>query len=81
MEANKPLMVSVDPSGCYTCSEKLARILGQHADGIQAGQSCRFRYLVDGNDWLDDWHAEDHLGNPYNLYDLVLDLTESGTQS
>jgi 1,4-alpha-glucan branching enzyme len=25
---------------------------------LKAGQSYRFRYLVDGQEWLNDWHAD-----------------------
>jgi hypothetical protein len=31
---------------------------------------------VDGREWLNDWHADDHLENPYGSYDSVVDLTE-----
>jgi 1,4-alpha-glucan branching enzyme len=44
---------------------------------LQGGQRYRFRYLVDGKEWLNDWHADDHEENPYGSYDSVLDLTET----
>jgi len=43
---------------------------------LGAGQSYRFRYLIDGKEWLNDWHADDHMENPYGSYDSVVDLTE-----
>jgi 1,4-alpha-glucan branching enzyme len=43
---------------------------------LEAGQSYRFRYLIDGKEWLNDWHADDHIENPYGSYDSVVDLTE-----
>jgi 1,4-alpha-glucan branching enzyme len=45
---------------------------------LKTGQSYGFRYLVDGKEWLNDWHADDHVENPYGSYDSVVDLTDSG---
>lgn len=45
---------------------------------LEPGQRYRFRYLVDGREWLNDWHADDHVQNPYGSYDSVVDLTEFG---
>lgn len=44
---------------------------------LEAGHPYRFRYLVDGKEWLNDWHADDHAENPYGSYDSVVDLTGS----
>jgi len=44
---------------------------------LERGQRYRFRYLVEGKEWINDWHADDHKENPYGSYDSVLDLTES----
>lgn len=41
---------------------------------LEAGRRYKFRYLVDGKEWLNDWHADDHAENPYGSYDSVLDL-------
>jgi 1,4-alpha-glucan branching enzyme len=41
---------------------------------LPTGRRYRFRYLVDGKQWLNDWHADDFLENPYGSYDSVLDL-------
>jgi 1,4-alpha-glucan branching enzyme len=43
---------------------------------LKAGKCYGFRYLVDGKEWLNDWHADDHVENPYGSYDSVVDLTE-----
>ncbi len=45
---------------------------------LRAGQRYRFRYLVDGKEWLNDWHADDHAENPYGSFDSVVDLTDPG---
>jgi 1,4-alpha-glucan branching enzyme len=45
---------------------------------LEPGRRYRFRYLVDGKEWLNDWHADDHVDNPYGSYDSVVDLQESG---
>ena len=48
---------------------------------LQSGKRYRFRYLVDGKEWLNDWHADDHIENPFGSYDSVVDLTEFGEPS
>ncbi len=45
---------------------------------LEPGRRYRFRYLVDGKEWLNDWHADDHVENPYGSYDSVVDLQETG---
>jgi 1,4-alpha-glucan branching enzyme len=44
---------------------------------LKSGNRYRFRYLVDGREWLNDWHADDHMENPYGSYDSVVDLADS----
>jgi 1,4-alpha-glucan branching enzyme len=44
---------------------------------LEEGNAYSFRYLVDGKEWLNDWHADDHVENPYGSYDSVIDLTGS----
>jgi 1,4-alpha-glucan branching enzyme len=46
---------------------------------LEVGRRYRFRYLLDGKDWLNDWYADDHVENAYGSYDSVLDLTEVAT--
>jgi 1,4-alpha-glucan branching enzyme len=43
---------------------------------LRADRSYRFRYLIDGREWLNDWFADDHVENQYGSYDSVVDLTE-----
>jgi 1,4-alpha-glucan branching enzyme len=45
---------------------------------LEAGRRYRFRYLVDGREWLNDWHADDYVENPYGSDDSVVDLTSFG---
>jgi 1,4-alpha-glucan branching enzyme len=42
---------------------------------LEAGRRYRFRYLIDGKEWLNDWHADDYVENPYGSNDSVVDLT------
>ena len=42
---------------------------------LKAGRRHRFRYLIDGQQWLNDWYADDQVRNPYGSFDSVLDLT------
>jgi 1,4-alpha-glucan branching enzyme len=46
---------------------------------LEEGKRYRFRYLVDGKEWLNDWHADDHVENPFGSYDSVVDLTEAAS--
>ena len=43
---------------------------------LKAGQRYRFRYLVNGKEWLNDWYADDYEENPYGASDSVVDLGE-----
>ena len=45
---------------------------------LKTNRRYRFRYLLDGEDWLNDWHADDHLENPHGSYDSVVDLGGCG---
>jgi 1,4-alpha-glucan branching enzyme len=42
---------------------------------VEAGRRYRFRYLVDGKEWLNDWHADDYVENPHGSDDSLVDLT------
>jgi 1,4-alpha-glucan branching enzyme len=42
---------------------------------LDAGRRYRFRYLVDGKEWVNDWHADDYVENLYGSDDSVVDLT------
>lgn len=43
---------------------------------LPAGRRYRFRYLLNGREWVNDWRADDHIENPYGSYDSVVDLSE-----
>jgi 1,4-alpha-glucan branching enzyme len=42
---------------------------------LEAGRRYRFRYLLDGKQWLNDWYADDFEDNPFGTSDSVVDLT------
>jgi 1,4-alpha-glucan branching enzyme len=42
---------------------------------LEAGRCYHFRYLIDGKEWLNDWHADAYAENPYGSDDSVVDLT------
>jgi len=39
---------------------------------LEAGREYRFRYLLDGDQWRDDWHADKHGPNPNGGYDSII---------
>ena len=39
---------------------------------LDAGKEYHFRYLLDGEHWRDDWHADGHEPNPYGGYGSVI---------
>jgi 1,4-alpha-glucan branching enzyme len=47
---------------------------------LETGRRYRFRYLVDGKRWLNDWHADEFVENAYGSDDSVVDLTEADVQ-
>ncbi|HEX2576898.1 MAG TPA: isoamylase early set domain-containing protein [Aquihabitans sp.] len=42
---------------------------------LDHGRQYRFRYLVDGTRWENDWHADDYVRNEFGGDDSVVDLT------
>jgi len=44
---------------------------------LQAGRRWRFRYLLDGQRWENDWAADDYLPNGHGGDDSVVDLTDT----
>ena len=48
---------------------------------LEAGQRYRFRYLLDGKEWTNDWYADDYEVNAYGSCDSVVDLTDFGVLS
>ena len=43
--------------------------------GLDAGRAYRFRYLLDGQRWDNDWAADAYVGNDFGGDDSVVDLT------
>jgi 1,4-alpha-glucan branching enzyme len=41
---------------------------------IEAGRSYRFRYLINGNRWENDWEADEYWPNDFGSDDSVLRL-------
>jgi 1,4-alpha-glucan branching enzyme len=41
---------------------------------LQQGRSYRFRYLADGERWINDWAADDYVANPFGGDDSVICL-------
>lgn len=39
---------------------------------LEAGNSYRFRYLIDGKQWENDWAADAYVENPYGSEDSVV---------
>ncbi len=39
---------------------------------LAKGKEYRFRYLIDGNRWINDWYADKYLKNPYGGEDSVV---------
>ena len=44
---------------------------------LQTGRSYRFRYLLDGANWVNDWEADRYADNEYGGSDSVLVLTSA----
>jgi 1,4-alpha-glucan branching enzyme len=42
--------------------------------GLRAGADYRYRFLVDGERWINDWSADAYLPNPFGGDDSVLRL-------
>jgi hypothetical protein len=39
---------------------------------LDAGKEYRFRYLIDGQRWENDWHADKYVRSPYSAEDSVV---------
>jgi 1,4-alpha-glucan branching enzyme len=42
---------------------------------LPVGRRYRFRYLLDGERWENDWQADDYVDNVHGGQDSVIDLT------
>ena len=43
---------------------------------LETGRSYRFRYLLDGERWENDWQADDYVPNAYGGEDSVVNLEQ-----
>ena len=41
---------------------------------LENGRDYRFRYLVDENYWMNDWHADKYVQNAYGGDDSVVSV-------
>jgi len=48
---------------------------------LPVGHTYRFRYLLDGERWENDWAADHYVVNEFGGDDSVIDLTLTGTRS
>jgi len=39
---------------------------------LEAGKEYRFRYLIDGQRWENDWHADKYVRSPFDVEDSVV---------
>ena len=39
---------------------------------LEVGRKYSFRYLLDGEHWRDDWHADSHVPNQHGGYNSVV---------
>jgi 1,4-alpha-glucan branching enzyme len=44
---------------------------------LPVGRRYRFRYLLDGERWENDWQADDYVDNDHGGQDSVIDLTRA----
>ena len=42
---------------------------------VAVGKRYRFRYLLDGRRWENDWEADDYVDNDFGGQDSVVDVT------
>jgi 1,4-alpha-glucan branching enzyme len=45
---------------------------------LEAGKSYQYRYLFDGSEWHNDWHADAYASNPYGGDNSVVNTPEFG---
>ena len=74
LKANKVTVV-----GDFNNWEKDATHLEKQKNGdfttileLDAGKEYRFRYLIDGQRWENDWHADKYVKSPYDVEDSVV---------
>jgi 1,4-alpha-glucan branching enzyme len=47
---------------------------------LESGRTYRFRYLLDGVRWENDWQADSYVPNEYGGDDSLIDLTTAATR-
>ena len=47
---------------------------------LEVGRRYAFRYLVDGTEWRNDWHADDYEDSTYGSLNSVVDLTNGASR-
>jgi 1,4-alpha-glucan branching enzyme len=55
------------------------RRVGDHFEvtvPLTSGRRYQYKFLVDGDRWENDWHADDYVANEHGGDDSVVDLTE-----
>jgi 1,4-alpha-glucan branching enzyme len=72
---------SIHLYGDFTEWEKSPQAMTKQADGgfsitlsLSTGKDYRFRYLLDGQHWENDWAADAYVPNPFGTQDSVLKL-------
>ncbi|MEA3407601.1 MAG: isoamylase early set domain-containing protein [Chloroflexota bacterium] len=40
---------------------------------LEKGNTYQFRYLIDGNNWQNDWHADRYVPNPFGGENSVIE--------
>ena len=70
---------SVHLYGDFTEWEKSPQTMTKQADGsfaltlsLTSGKDYRFRYLLDGQRWENDWAADAYVPNPFGTQDSLL---------
>jgi Carbohydrate-binding module 48 (Isoamylase N-terminal domain) len=48
---------------------------------LPVGRAYRFRYLLDGRSWQNDWAADAYVGNEFGGDDSIIDLTVTGSRA
>lgn len=39
---------------------------------LEKGREYLFRYLINGNEWYNDWHADNYISNPFGGHNSVV---------
>jgi hypothetical protein len=77
---------SVSVVGDFNDWSRDADLMDRDDDGfvaqlaLQRGRAYRFRYLLDGERWENDWSADAYVPNEFGGDDSVVDLTHSASE-